>query len=281
MTLKNPEGSLTHELAARIAAAAVSKCDAEDGLKDGVIDDPRHCDFDPAELQCKTDSSKDCLSPAQVRTARALYGPMKSRGGMQLYPGAAFGASPLAELPPTSGKSKPGDAAITLMLPQKPSWTVNTFDPDRDIPVLEKQLGPTLDAANPDLHRFQAHGGKLIMYHGWADPLLSPFNTLNYYDSVVRTMGGQQATDGFLRLFMVPGMEHCRGGPGPNTFDAVASLDDWVEHGVPPERIVAAHEGADGKQVDRTRPLCRYPQVARYKGTGSTDEAASFNCQTL
>ena len=281
MNLKNPEGSLTHELAGQLAAAAIAKCDAKDGLKDGVIDDPRHCDFDPAELQCKTETSKDCLTPAQVRTARALYGPLKSRGGMPLYPGAALGASPLAELPPSSGKSKPGDAAITLMLPQKPSWNVNTFDPDRDIPVLEKQLGATLDAANPDLHRFQAHGGKLIMYHGWADPLLSPYNTLSYYDSVVRAMGGQQATDGFLRLFMVPGMQHCRGGPGPDTFDAVASLDDWVEHAVPPERIVAAHEGAGGKQVDRTRPLCRYPQVARYKGTGSTDEAASFKCQTL
>jgi feruloyl esterase len=281
MLLKNPEGTLTHDLAVRLAAAAVAKCDALDGVKDGVIDDPRKCDFDPAELQCQSDTSKDCLSPAQVRTAKTLYGPMKSRGGMSLYPGAAVGASPLAELPPSSAKSKPGDAAIRLMLPQKPSWTVRTFDPDRDIPVLEKQLGATLDAASPDLHRFQAHGGKLIMYHGWADPLLSPYNTLDYYGSVVQTMGGQQATDGFLRLFMVPGMEHCRGGAGPNTFDAVAPLDDWVEHGVPPERIIAAHTGADGKQVDRTRPLCRYPQVARYKGSGSTDEAASFSCQTL
>ena len=281
MTLKNPQGALTHELALKLAAAAVAKCDAKDGVKDSVIDDPRQCDFDPAELQCKSDTSKDCLTAAQVQTARVLYGPMKSSGGMQLYPGAAFGASPLAELPPSSAQSKPGDAAITLMLPQKPSWDVNTFNPDRDIPILEKQLGATLDAANPNLHPFEAHGGKLIMYHGWADPLLSPYNTLNYYDHVVQTMGGQQSTDGFLRLFMVPGMEHCRGGPGPDTFDAVASLDDWVEHGVPPERIVAARKGKDGKTVDRTRPLCRYPQVAHYKGTGSTDEATSFVCQKL
>ncbi len=94
-------------------------------------------------------------------------------------------------------------------------------------------------------------------------------------------MGGQQATDGFLRLFMVPGMAHCRGGPGPDTFDAVASLEDWVEHGVPPERIIATRKGSDGKKVDRSRPLCRYPRVARYKGSGSTDEAASFSCRTL
>ena len=281
MTLKNPQGALTHDLASKLVAAAVDKCDAKDGVKDGVIDDPRQCNFDPAELQCKTAESKDCLTAAQVQTARVLYGPMRSSGGMQLYPGAAFGASPLADLPPASAQSKPGDAAITLMLPEKPAWTVNTFNPDRDIPVLEKQLGPTLDAANPDLHPFEARGGKLIMYHGWADPLLSPYNTLDYYSHVVQTMGGPQATDRFLRLFMVPGMEHCRGGPGPDTFNAVASLDEWVEHGAPPERIVASYKGNDGKTVERTRPLCRYPQVARYKGTGSTDEAASFDCRTL
>ena len=280
MNLKNPQGTLTHDLALQVAAAAVAKCDARDGVKDGVIDDPRRCDFDPAELQCKGDSSKDCLTEPQVRAARVLYGPLKSPGGMALYPGAAYGASPLAELP-VSAKTEPGHAAITLMLQQKPSWDVHTFNPDRDIPALEKELGGTLDAANPDLHAFQAHGGKLIMYHGWADPLLSPYNTLDYYAAVVKTMGGQQPTDAFLRLFMVPGMEHCRGGPGPDTFDAVASLDNWVEHGGPPERIIASHKGADGKTADRTRPLCRYPQVARYKGSGSTNEAASFSCQTL
>jgi Tannase and feruloyl esterase len=281
MTLKNPQGAISHDMALKLAAAAVTKCDAKDGVKDGVIDDPRHCDFDPAELQCKTAGSKDCLTPEQVKTAQVLYGPMKSAGGMTLYPGAAYGASPLAELPLASKQAKPGDAAITLMLPQKPAWDVNTFNPDRDIPVLEKELGATLDANNPDLHPFEARGGKLIMYHGWADPLLSPYNTLDYYNQVIQTMGGQQSTDRFVRLFMVPGMEHCRGGPGPDSFDAVASLDEWVEHGVPPERIVASRKGNDGKTVERTRPLCRYPQVARYKGTGSTDEAASFDCRSL
>jgi len=278
MNLKNPQGSLTQDLARRLAAAAVEKCDSKDGVKDGVIDDPRQCDFDPAELQCKSESSKDCLTEVQVRTARALYGLMKSPGGMQLYPGAAYGASPLAELP-ISAKTEPGHAAITLMLPEKPSWDVHTFNPDRDIPGLQKDLGATLNAMNPDLHAFEAHGGKLILYHGWADPLLSPYNTLDYYSAVVKTMGGQEATHKFLRLFMVPGMEHCRGGRGPDTFDAVASVDNWVEHGLAPERLIAARKGADGKTIDRTRPLCRYPQVARYKGSGSTDEASSFRCQ--
>jgi len=277
-TLKNPQGAISHDMGLKLAAAAVTKCDAKDGVQDGVIDDPRQCDFDPAELQCKTADAKDCLTPEQVKTARVLYGPMKSAGGMQLYPGAAYGASPLAEHSLASKQAKPGDVAITLMLTQKPAWDVNTFNPDRDIPLLEKELGPTLDANNPDLHAFGARKGKLIMYHGWADPLLSPYNTLDYYNRVIQAMGGQESTDRFLRLFMVPGMEHCRGGPGPDTFDAVASLDEWVEHGVPPERIVASHKG---NGVERTRPLCRYPQVARYKGTGSTDEAASFDCRSL
>src|SRR3569833_252526 len=278
MNLKNPQGSLTQDLARRLAAAAVEKCDSKDGVKDGVIDDPRQCDFDPAELQCKSENTKDRHTKVQGRTARALYGLMKSPGGMLLYPGAAYGASPLAELP-ISAKTEPGHAAITLMLPEKPSWDVHTFNPDRDIPGLQKDLGATLNAMNPDLHAFEAHGGKLILYHGWADPLLSPYNTLDYYSAVVKPMGGQEATHKFLRLFMVPGMEHCRGGRGPDTFDAVASVDNWVEHGLAPERLIAARKGADGKTIDRTRPLCRYPQVARYKGSGSTDEASSFRCQ--
>jgi feruloyl esterase len=276
---KNPQGALTRELQRMLIDAAVAKCDAKDGVKDGVIDDPRQCDFDPAELQCKTGDTQKCLTPAQVSMARTLYGPMKSRGGLKLYPGPAYGAAPMADLPPSDAPtSKTGQVAMPLMLKHKPSWDATSFDPDRDIPPLEQELGPMLDSTNPDLRGFQAHGGKLILYHGWADSLLSPYNTLDYYDSVVAKLG-QKDTDGFVRLFMVPGMEHCGGGPGPSVFDAVESLDQWVEHGVAPEHINAAHLSA-GK-VDRTRPLCRYPQVARYKGSGSTDEAGNFACQSL
>jgi len=165
---------------------------------------------------------------------------------------------------------------MALMLQHQPDWNLDTFDPDKQIPQLERELGATVDSMDPNLTRFRAHGGKLILYHGWADPLLSPFNTLDYYDSVAQTLG-LDSTAAFVRLYLVPGMEHCRGGTGPDEFDAVEALAGWVEHGASPDRIVAAHTTAG--RIDRTRPLCPYPQVARYQGSGSTDEAASFACR--
>jgi feruloyl esterase len=126
-------------------------------------------------------------------------------------------------------------------------------------------------ANDPDLSAFK---GKIVMYHGWADPVVPPMESIRYYDSVARAMPGK--APGFLRLFMVPGMGHCGGGPGPNTFDALGALDRWVTQGIAPDRIVASH--STGGAVDRTRPLCPYPQVARWNGVGSSDEAASFAC---
>ena len=274
MALRDPAGNLGREERQLLVEAAVRKCDARDGVADGVIDDPRHCDFDPAELVCAPGQSQHCLTPAQVTRARSLYGPATTAGGLQLYPGAAPGSEPLVFLP--AAGVEPGHTQMALMLQHKPDWSVADFDPDRHIPVLEHELGALLDTTNPDLSRFRAHGGKLILYHGWADPLLSPYNTIDYYESVVQAMGEQQA-EGFLRLFMLPGMEHCGGGAGPGEFDAVAALSQWVEHGVEPRQIVAAHR-SDGR-IDRTRPLCPYPQLARYKGQGSRDEAASFVCE--
>jgi feruloyl esterase len=274
MSLQDPQGNLTGEQVRLLIDAAVNKCDARDGLKDGLIDDPRTCDFDPAELLCRSGQATDCLTAPQVARAAALYGPVKSRGGLNLYPGAALGASPM--LPPSVAPAPPGHSAMALMLQRKPDWDVNTFDPDKQIPELERELGAVADSMDPNLSRFRAHGGKLILYHGWADPLLSPFNTIDYYDSVSKTLGAD-VTDGFVKLFMVPGMGHCRGGSGPNEFDAVEAMAQWVEHGSPPKQILAAHVTAG--RIDRTRPLCPYPQVARYKGTGSTDEATQFECR--
>jgi feruloyl esterase len=139
-----------------------------------------------------------------------------------------------------------------------------------------KKLGPVLDSTDPDLGPFKKRGGKLILYHGWLDQNISPRNTIQYFETVKEKMGGERSTLDFARLFMAPGMAHCGGGPGPNTLDALSSLEQWVEKGKAPEIIIASHSG-EGK-VDRTRPLCPYPQVAKYKGTGSTDEAANFTC---
>jgi len=157
-----------------------------------------------------------------------------------------------------------------------PAFNWRTFRLDRDLPRL-KIMTEILSPQDADLRPFKSRGGKLLMYHGWADPAISAYGTVDYYDQVVKNVGGQAAADTFLKLYLVPGMHHCAGGPGPNTFDMLPVLEDWVEKGVSPGRVVAAHK-ADGR-VDRTRPLCPHPQVARYTGTGSVDEAANFVCE--
>ena len=133
-----------------------------------------------------------------------------------------------------------------------------------------------MNATDPDMKRFFARGGKLLLYHGWSDALVPTLNTIKYFDSVVHNLGGAATTADKVRLFLAPGMDHCGGGEGPNAFDKVGALEQWVEHGKAPDALIASH--ATGGKVDRTRPLCAYPQVARYKGTGSIDEAASFSC---
>ena len=271
MSLRDPASDVPPSKFALIQKAAVKQCDSIDGLKDGLIDDPRKCRFDPARIACKKGDGPDCLTAAQVARVRANYGPQKSKGGMTLYPGLAWGAPPgiLANIFP------PGDAMIVRALKTHPGWTPKDFDPDRDIPPMEAELGPILDSMDPDLGAFKADGGKLILYHGWADQLLSPYDTLDYYASVEAKV---PHTDDFLRLFMVPGMAHCAGGDGPNRFDALSAVVAWVEEGQAPTRMVAGHVGADMK-TDRTRPLCANPMVARYTGKGSIDEAANFVCR--
>jgi feruloyl esterase len=157
-----------------------------------------------------------------------------------------------------------------------PQWDWKTMDFDKDVAAGEAKVREVMDATNPDLRAFKARGGRLLLYHGWNDQLISAFNTIDYYESLVKTMGAQ-ATSEFARLFMAPGMLHCAGGVGPNSFDAVAALERWVEAGSPPQQLLASHS-VNGV-VDRTRPLCPYPQVAVYTGSGSIDEATSFVCK--
>jgi feruloyl esterase len=154
------------------------------------------------------------------------------------------------------------------------SWTPETFDPDRDLPGLEARLGATLGAWNPDLGAFRARGGKLVVYHGWADPLLSAYNSIAYREAVAARMGAD--TGAFYRLFMVPGVEHCRGGPGTDQFDLLGSVIAWRERGVAPDQVIASGRVAAGGS--RTRLLCPHPQVARYDGSGNSDDAASYRC---
>ena len=235
--------------------------------------DPSQCDFDPAQLQCRGGDGPDCLTGAQIARARLIYGPIKSSKGMSLYPGNAYGAPSSITLPGPDGAALA--EPMILQVAHDPKWTPETFDADRDIPALEQDVGPTLSSYDPNLAPFRGRGGKIIMYHGWADPLLSPYNSIAYYHAVQAALGAG-ATDHFLRLFMIPGMGHCQGGPGTDKFDGLAAIQAWVEQGHAPSPLLASH--MTNGVADRSRPLCSYPQVARYQGKGSTDDAANFRC---
>jgi feruloyl esterase len=278
LALAHPEGNLTPALGKLVADAALKQCDAADGVADGIMSNPLQCGFDPRELQCRAGESSDtCLTPAQVERVKALYGPMKSKGGLDLYPGptisAALGAGPPANADAPALSGPLGNALKEFGYTQAP--TLATFDADKDIPAMDKLMNPVMSAVNPDLSKFKARGGKVVAWHGWGDPAISPYNTLHYYDTVKAKTGGN--IDDFYRIFFVPAMGHCgAGATGPDKFDAVAALESWVEKGIAPTRIDAA-QYKDGK-VTRSRPLCKYPQVAKYDGKGSVDDAKSFTC---
>ena len=275
-----------------IGDAVYAACDALDGMKDGILNDPRKCHFDPSKLLCKESDAPNCLTAAQVESVRKIYQGGHTSDGRQIFPGIMPGgeAGPGGWSTWITGAQPGRGSHITLGIPflrnvafEDPNWDFRTFRFDRtqtigssldsDVDFIDAKLGPIFNNMNPDLKAFQSHGGKLIQYHGWSDPDISPLNSINYYRSVEKAMGEPRS---FYRLFMVPGMYHCSGGPGPNTFDAVAALEQWVEKGVAPDQIVASH--STDKVVDRTRPLCPFPQEAQWKGTGSTDQAENFAC---
>ena len=281
-----------------VASAVYAKCDASDGVKDGVIGDPRACGFAPsADLpKCSGDADgDDCFPPAQIRALEAVYRGV-SRRSADFFPGwpvgaeIAGGGGPAGAAAPASGwvpwfvVAQPGGTPIQKTFGEtffrfmafgapRPSYDWLTFDLDADLDKIENARA-VLDATSPDLARFKARGGRMVSYFGWADPALNPMMGVRYYERVMQQTGASTAD--FYRLFMVPGMFHCSGGIGTSTFDALTPLVEWVEKGTAPQTITASRV-VDGKVV-RTRPLCPYPQVERYKGTGSIDEAASFTC---
>jgi len=268
-----------------LTKSAVDACDALDGLKDGIIDDPRRCHFDPAKLTCKSGDEATCLTPAQVAATRKMYDGLKNpRTGEQLFAGWPRGSEGFGDNAIQSWRQYVIDPAEPMrvgffryFLFHDPNWDYRTVDYDRDLAYAEQKM-PFMSAVEKDLTPFRKHGGKLVMYTGWSDPVVPPQDTVAYYDAVVKANGGLDKTREFYRFFLAPGMGHCGGGPGPNQFDALGALEMWVEKATPPEKLTASHI-TNGK-VDRTRPLCAYPQVARYKGPGSADDAASFACVT-
>lgn len=268
-----------------IGAAVYGQCDGIDGLVDGQIDDPRNCDFEPASLQCPAGTTgPDCLTPDEVDALTKIYDSPRNTAGDALYPGGLPAGSETMWFFLSVGfgnnLSIGGRFAQEyhryLAYPKDPGESFSLFDFDFDANADDLDaMANIYNATSPNLNGFQANGGKLLMYHGYADPLITPFGTIAYYESVVDKIGGDAATQDFARLFMLPGMGHCGGGPGPSVFDLLTPLENWVENGVAPDNIVASRFAADGT-VDRTRPVFPYPMVARYDGTGSTDDAANF-----
>lgn len=284
-----PESSIPNAKLKLLQTASLAQCDKADGVADGVIDDPRSCKFDPVALQCKAGDAADCLTAPQVETARAIYRGPLGTDGKPFYHGFQPGAEAVAgtwDLWLTGPDSQHGKFAtefMRYMVHSDPNWQIANFDLARDYPLAKRLQGGNLDADNPDLRGFFARGGKLLMYHGWQDAAIPPENSIAYFERVQRANPAQARAS--TRLFMVPGMSHCLAGPGPNVFDALGALDSWRQGGPAPERIIATkfdndllgYLGFPAKPV-RTRPLCAFPQVARWNGRGSTDDAANFSC---
>ena len=277
--LKDPASYIPPAKYPVIHQAALAACDLRDGVKDGLIDDPTKCKFDPKVLLCKNGDGPSCLTAPQVDAAKKIYSSATNpRTGAVLFsslvPGSELGWGVQAAGPEPSANIYDHFKYVVF---KNPAWDWRTFDFDKGVALAEQPENAVMNATDPNLKAFFAHNGKLLIYHGWADTNVPPVNTIKYYSSVLDTMGGASKTSNNIRLFMEPGMGHCGGGEGPNVFDKVGALEQWVEQGKAPEKIIASHS-TDGK-VDRTRPLCPYPQVAKYKGSGSIDEAGSFACQ--
>ena len=258
-----------------LARAVVAACDAQDGVKDGIVSDPQMCRFDPATLLCKGADAADCLTAPEVQAAKGAYAAVKTKTGESVYPAHSPGFEAGWRIPAPGTPLNPLFADMPRYVGrQDGNWDVMSFDLETDLALALKNAG-FIEANDPNLAKFKARGGKLIFYHGWADPGPAPANTINYVAEVARTLGGRQ--DSWMRLFLLPGVGHCGGGPGPDQADFVGALERWRESGNAPDQIRASH--VTNNRVDMTRPLCPYPQVAQYKGVGSTNDAANFVCK--
>lgn len=284
-----------------IGKAVVAACDKLDGVADGVLNDPRQCRFDPASIQCKEGAdSSECLTAPQVTALKAIYAGMHGSNGRLIFPGYLPGAEEgeggwalwiTGPAPTKSLMAYFGLGYYANMVYNEKDWDYRTFVVDNGMKAATEKTAEALDATNPDLSAFRARGGKLILYHGWNDPAIPALNTVNYYESVVAKMG-RSAAGSFTRLYMIPGMQHCGGGPGPENFgealDATSTdpqhniritLENWVEKGTAPSSFVVS-KAASSSSPEITRPLCPYPQFAKYKGSGDPNKTENFTCRS-
>jgi len=282
-----------------IGKAVNAACDSADGVEDGVLNYPLACHFDPAVLECKGADGPDCLTAAQVVALKKIYAGPRDANGKQMFapflPGGEEGPGGwVTWIGMGPGKDLQyvfANGFFTNMISSKETVDVKTVDIEAALKLADEQQGRTFNAVNPNLKPFASHGGKLIIFHGWSDAALPPQGAIEYFSSVRQTLGGVPTAD-FMRLYMVPGMQHCAGGPGANSFgqygplgdpehDVRAALEQWVEKGLPPNRIIATkfvNEADHSQGVKMTRPLCPYSESARYTGKGDTSNAANFVC---
>ena len=283
---KLPPNSLTPKMTL-LHDAVLQKCDALDGLKDGMVSDPGSCHFDPAVLLCKAGQNpKDCLSSREVSVIRKMYQGSRTRGGRSIYPGLPVGSEYLWTdwwtKPQSTGGSFPPDF-FRYFVYDDPTWTMADFNLARDWAAAYKKLHGVLDATDTDLRPFALAGGKLLIYQGWDDQAVGPYNTINYFNAAERKLGKQADS---ARLFMVPGMGHCFDGNGLTTAEFLGEMDRWIKSGAAPDRIIAERPvnyllsvvGVSLPPV-MTRPLCAWPKTARYLGKGSPSQASSFVCR--
>jgi feruloyl esterase len=279
-THQDEASMLTPEKYAVLHKAVLEQCDALDGVKDGVLENPTKCAFDPKVVLCKGPGNNvgtDCLTAPQVEAARKIYaGASHATTHELLYPGLQPGSESGWNQSVSARPVGYAEDFFKYIVFKDEKWDPKSLNYDGDVATTDK-TATGLNAADGDLTKFVGHGGKLLIYHGWSDPGIPPYNAVNYYESVLKATRDKKAVRDSVRLFMIPGMGHCGGGDGTSTFDMAAAVDAWVQTKAAPSEIPAS-KIADGKVV-RTRPLCAYPAVATYKGTGSIDEAANFVCR--
>jgi len=256
----------------------INQCDDKDGLKDGIVEDPEHCNFNPAAIQCKDGDNNDCLTAPQVEALRDIYAGTKNlRTGEKTFDGFAPGSE--QQFTALIGGKEPFPVAQSYfrdIVFANPQWDFKSYDYDKDLVASYKAGSEILDAPPNGFVKFFAKGGKLLLSHGWSDGLIPASNTVSFYKSMMGKMEFKKSADS-VRLFMLPGVGHCGGGDGPGVTDMLSVIDQWVETGNAPERIIASNPP---NQKPMSRPLCPYPQIAKYKGSGSTDDAGNFECKS-
>jgi feruloyl esterase len=265
---RHPDEALSEAKATLVNDAMMKQCDT---LGEGFLNNPRQCSFDPKMLACKAGAAGDsCLTPGELRTVETHYNGLRNNKGELIFSGQALG-NPIPAL--ASRPEGPGENltdSIKILGFQNAEYDWRQFDLDRDMPIIDAAAG-FVDAVNPDLRAFEAHGGKLLLYAGWRDTGITPENTVYYYESVLQEMGAEQGD--WMRLFLAPGMGHCRGGPGIDTFDTLATLEQWRERDVAPSEMLGTN-----RQTGAARPICAYPEYAKYDGSGDLKDAGNWSC---